>query len=50
MTSFTLTAEQKALMPSDADVAAYEENGYYVAKEGVLSDQRATGGSSISEK
>ena len=39
MNSFTLTPEQMALMPTDADVATYEENGYYVSDEGVLSGE-----------
>ena len=39
MKSFTLTPEQMALMPTDADIATYEENGYYISKEGVLSDE-----------
>lgn len=38
MDSFTLTPEQLALLPDDADVAFYEENGYYLSKEGILSD------------
>ena len=38
MHSFTLTPEQLALLPSDEDVASYEENGYYLSKEGLLSE------------
>lgn len=34
--TFTLTAEQIALLPSAADIAFYEENGYYLSKEGLL--------------
>lgn len=33
-----LTPEQCALLPDDADVAFYEEHGYYISKEGVLTD------------
>jgi hypothetical protein len=36
MQAFTLTPEQCVLLPDDADVASYEENGYYISKEGVL--------------
>ncbi len=39
MHSFRLTADQIALLPDDADVAFYEENGYYISKEGVLPDE-----------
>lgn len=31
-----LTPVQEALLPDEADVAFYEENGYYISKEGVL--------------
>jgi ectoine hydroxylase-related dioxygenase (phytanoyl-CoA dioxygenase family) len=34
--SFTLTREQRALVPDDADVAFYEANGYYVSRDGVV--------------
>jgi hypothetical protein len=36
MIGFRLTEEQLALLPSDADVAHYEERGYYVSREGAL--------------
>ena len=36
MSSPTLTPEQCALLPDESDVAFYEENGYYVSKEGVV--------------
>ena len=36
MSVFTLTPEQVALLPSDEDVAADDEQGYYASKEGVL--------------
>ena len=36
MTSFKLTPEQIALLPNDDDVAFYEENGYYITKEGAI--------------
>jgi hypothetical protein len=36
MNPLTLTAEQSALLPDDSDVAFYEENGYYISKEGVV--------------
>lgn len=36
MNSPTLTPEQDALLPDEADVAFYEENGYYISKEGIL--------------
>jgi hypothetical protein len=32
----TLTAAQLELLPDESDVAGYEENGYYVSKEGVV--------------
>jgi hypothetical protein len=32
----TLSPDQRALLPDDADVARYEANGYYISKEGVL--------------
>jgi hypothetical protein len=32
----TLTPEQCALLPDESDVAFYEENGYYISKEGVV--------------
>ena len=38
MPSFQLTPEELALLPDDADVASYEENGYYISKEGVVPD------------
>ena len=38
MPPFQLTPEELALLPDDADVAAYHENGYYISKEGVVSD------------
>ena len=31
-----LTPAQCALLPDDSDVASYEENGYYISREGVL--------------
>ena len=34
----SLTHEQRALLPDDADVAFYEANGYYISKAGVLPD------------
>jgi Phytanoyl-CoA dioxygenase (PhyH) len=34
--SFKLTAEQVALLPDANDIACYEENGYYITKEGVI--------------
>lgn len=34
----TLSPEQRDLLPTDADVAFYEENGYYISNEGVLPD------------
>lgn len=37
-TAGTLTREQRALLPDDADVAFYEANGYYVSRDGVLPD------------
>ena len=36
MSSFTLTPDQIALLPDAAEVAAYEQDGYYISKEGVL--------------
>ena len=36
MIAFRLTAEQMALLPSDADVAHYEQRGYYVSREGAI--------------
>jgi ectoine hydroxylase-related dioxygenase (phytanoyl-CoA dioxygenase family) len=36
MTTFKLTPEQAELLPSEEDVLAYEEQGYYASKEGVL--------------
>lgn len=38
MSSFSLTPEQLALLPDDADVKFYEENGCYISKEGVVPD------------
>jgi ectoine hydroxylase-related dioxygenase (phytanoyl-CoA dioxygenase family) len=38
MTTYTLSDEQRALLPSDADVATFEAQGYYVSKEGVIPD------------
>ena len=38
MPSFQLTPAQIALLPDDADVASYEENGYYISQEGVVPD------------
>ena len=38
MQSSKLTSAELDLLPNDADVAFYEENGYYISKEGVLSD------------
>jgi hypothetical protein len=32
----TLTPEQCALLPDESDVAFYEENGYYISREGVV--------------
>jgi hypothetical protein len=34
MISLSLTPEQCTLLPDDSDVAFYEENGYYISKEG----------------
>lgn len=31
-----LTSGQRRLLPDESDVASYEENGYYVSKEGVV--------------
>lgn len=31
-----LTPEERRLLPDESDVASYEENGYYVSKEGVV--------------
>jgi hypothetical protein len=39
MAAQTLTAAQMALLPSADDVRFYEENGYYVSKEGVLPEE-----------
>jgi ectoine hydroxylase-related dioxygenase (phytanoyl-CoA dioxygenase family) len=36
MHSFTLTDEQRALLPSDEDTTFYETNGYYVSKPNVI--------------
>ena len=36
MPSFTLTPEQLALLPTDDDLAFYDENGYYISREGLL--------------
>ncbi len=36
MSPFTPTPDQLDLLPTDADVAFYEEHGYYVSKEGLL--------------
>ena len=36
MTHFTLTPDQIALLPDEADVASYERDGYYISKEAVL--------------
>ncbi len=36
MSSFSLTPDQLALLPDDSDVKFYEENGYYISKQGVL--------------
>lgn len=36
MIPLTLTPEQCALLPDDSDVAFYEENGYYISREGIL--------------
>ena len=38
MQSFKLTPEELDLLPDAAEVALDEENGYYISKEGVLSD------------
>ncbi len=38
MNTFKLTADQLKLLPDDSDVAFYKENGYYISKEGVISD------------
>ena len=38
MTTFKLTEEQTALLPSEEDVSFYETQGYYVSKEGVVPD------------
>jgi ectoine hydroxylase-related dioxygenase (phytanoyl-CoA dioxygenase family) len=38
MTTFQLTEEQTALLPSEEDVSFYETQGYYVSKEGVVPD------------
>jgi ectoine hydroxylase-related dioxygenase (phytanoyl-CoA dioxygenase family) len=48
MVAFRLTAEQMALLPTDADVAHYEERGYYISREGAIPDsllERAIRGS-----
>lgn len=36
MSSLTLTPEQRAVLPDDSDVAFYEENGYYISREGIV--------------
>jgi hypothetical protein len=36
MRSFNLTAEQRALLPSDEDVASYQQNGYYISRPNVI--------------
>ena len=36
MSAPTLTPEQCALLPDESDVAFYEENGYYISKEGIV--------------
>jgi ectoine hydroxylase-related dioxygenase (phytanoyl-CoA dioxygenase family) len=33
-----LTPEQETLLPDDSDVAFFEDNGYYISKEGVIPD------------
>ena len=38
MAAFVLTKEQQSLLPSDADVAYFEAQGYYVSREGVIPD------------
>lgn len=38
MQKFTLSPEQISLLPDESDVRFYEENGYYISKEGVLPD------------
>lgn len=38
MSIYTLTDEQRALLPSDADVALYEARGFYVSAQGVIPD------------
>jgi len=38
MTTFKLTEEQIALLPSEEDVSFYETQGYYISKEGVVPD------------
>jgi len=45
-----LTAEQLALLPDDQDVASYEENGYYISKEGVLPNALIDAASAGSER
>ncbi len=39
MSNFALTPEQRALLPTDEDVASYEALGYYVSKPGVIPEQ-----------
>ena len=36
MSSPVLTPEQCALLPDESDVAFYEQNGYYISKEGIV--------------
>ena len=38
MGAWELTAEQRALLPSEADVEFYDEHGYYISREGVVPD------------
>ena len=38
MESWLLTNEQRALLPSQDDVEFYDENGYYISREGVIPD------------
>ncbi len=36
---FVLTPRQRALLPTEDDVLAYEADGYYISKEGVIPDE-----------
>jgi ectoine hydroxylase-related dioxygenase (phytanoyl-CoA dioxygenase family) len=39
MAAFRLTKEQLALLPTDADVAHYEERGYYISRENAIPER-----------